>query len=269
MATFRSQQLEQLAKQLPVANQQIATGLQEARKTQLQQAVKQAAPGASAQQLGAQSQQAAGQIQMGAAEQAQNQQQLAGQMGLQQQGRAQRQKAFDNAIQLNAVQQNLGDKLDRLGRDAKKKMLDDNLVFKMDQANQAMFNNTQLLDYAKLNAKSDEDFANKVQQIDQAYDRKLQMLQSAQNRLEQIAKQGYYSNNQRLDQNSKMKIAQQAQAIQAKIREEQAKKAAQMQKSQAIGTLAGGVIGAVVGGPVGASVGAAAGGAAGTYVGSK
>lgn len=265
--TLRTQQLRNLAGQLPAANQQVATGLQEARKAQLQQNIAQAqtpAGPAAAQQLGAQAQQQAGQAQLAAAQQTANQQVQMGQLGLQQQARGQRQATFDQEVGLNALQQKLGDKLSQIDRKAQKQILNANLSFKMDEAGRALMNNTQLLDWAVLNAKSDEDLAGKFQQMDQVYQRKIDVLQAAANRLEQSLRQGYTADKQKLDSASRQRILERAQAIKLQIENEQNNKNNQLMKMQAIGTIAGGAVGSIFG-PAGTAVGMGVGGAAGTW----
>lgn len=261
-SSTRAQQLTQLAQQLPAANQQIANGLQQARTTQLQQTVAQMRPGASnvqtAQNLGTQQAQAAGQINLQANQQTQNQLQSVGQMGQQAQGRALRQQASQNQIQLDETQRQLGDKLNNIDQSAKKQILDDTLNFKLDEAGRALLDTRQLADWSVMNATSAQDLANKEQDLNQAYDRKIQMMQTAQNRLEQIVKQGYYSNKQPLDQASRMKIEQQREGIQLQIQQEQAKRTGQMTMYAAGGGIIGGAIG------VGAAI--ATGGAAAPYI---
>lgn len=268
MATARAQQLDNLAKQLPVANQQLATGLQEARKTQLQDTIKQARPGAggagAAEQLGTQQAQQAGQIATGVAEQGANRAQLVGQMGLQEQGRKARQAAFEQGIQESRVGRQLGEKLNALSSNAKQRILDDNLKFKIDEGGRALLNTTQLADWAIMNAKSDVDLAGKMQSIEQAYNKKIQVMQAAANRLEQIAKQGYYSDKQKLDGEAKINLLKKSQDIKMQIESDRAKKASKLAATSGLFSAVGMGIGFVLGGPAGAALGGSVGGAVGT-----
>ena len=273
MATTRINALQKLANQLPVANQQVATGLNEARKTQLQASIAGAqTPSnvtAASQQVGAQQAQQAGQVAMQQAQQTQNQVQQVGQMGLQEQARGMRQVAHEQGIQETRLSRDLGQKLSQLDSQAKRKILDSNLSFKMDEAGRALLNTQQLVDWAAMNAKSDEDFQNKVQDIGQAYDRKIQMMQAAARKLKQLSSQGYTADKQKLDNETRKQLAEQAAAIEERLAREKARANNTMMTSQGIGTLVGMGVGAYFGGPAGASAGGAIGGGVGTVVGSQ
>ena len=267
--TARTKQLQNLANQMPGANQQVARGLQEARTTQLQAQVQKMQPGATTgqvQQLGGQlaGQQAATGLQ--AAQQTQNQLQQVGQLGLQQQGRQERQTNANQQLTLSAKQRELGQKLSELGEGVKDKILDQNLQFKTDQAGRQLLNQRQLFDWAITNAKSQEEYNNYAQAAQQASERKIMMLNTAQAKIDQALKQGYISKNRPLDNELKKQLLEQRNALEKQIQNDKAKAANRAAMVQAGGAIVGAVVGGVLAGPGGASVGASVGGAAATTI---
>lgn len=272
--TDRAGQLQQLANQLPVANQQVAQGLQAARQTQLQGVLQQTPATsnitAASQQLGAQSQGQAGNIAINAAQATQHQAQQLGQTALSEEQTKVRQAASEQQVSLNATQEHLSNQLAKINQDAKMKLVDDQMRFKVDESNRALLNQTQLADWAKMNAQSDQDYKNKMQSMSLAYDRNIQMLQMAQKKAAQIAQQGYMEKNQKLNQDTRRTIEEDAKSLQLKIEAQQAKKKGAMQQMQAIGTIGGTVVGGVLGSIVpgaGTAAGAIAGGALGGALG--
>jgi hypothetical protein len=270
MTTKRAKQLEKLAMSLPSANQQLAQGQQQARQIQLQEQIKQAptsvGPGF-AQQLGAQQAQQAGQIQLGAQQKTQTQAQLVGQMGLEEQARQQRQEGFQQQLALSANQRDTANRLANLDQRLKSQLLDDQLQFQRDQAGRASFNDRQLLDYAALNSRNQQEYMNYVQQAQQMQDREMQLLKAAEQKLTQVINQGYIKKGKRLDQQLKVELTRKKRELQKQIQDKQnkaANRAAMFQAGGAIlGTAAGalaGPTGAAIGGSIGSGVGTALGG---------
>ena len=224
MSTNRAKQLEKLSMSLPKQNQQIAQGQQAARTVQLQEQIKNLPQGAGgpalAQNMGAQQAQQAGQIQVGAQQKNLNQQQLVGQMGLEQKARGQRQEGFEQKIELSQRQRKFANQLSKLDIDMKNKLLDAQLEFKKDQAGQTLLNERQMLDYAIKNAKSQEQFKDWAQSMEQATRRKLQIMETANRKLEIALKRGYTENKKKLDRESYMRIREAKEAIERKIRDE-------------------------------------------------
>jgi len=235
--------LKQLADQVPVANQQLAAGQQAAQTARMQEAVKQAAPTSNitqaAQQTGGQQQAAMGAPVVAAAQQTQNQLQSVGQSVLANQARGVRQQAGENAISESQMSRGFSNQLAQLDNKAKRELVDESLKFKLDEGGRALLNTRQLTDWAAGNAKSDEDYANKMQEIQHVSERKIQMMEMAQKKLQQMAEQGYYGAKQTLDQASRKKIMENAQAIENKIRREKAKAANRMMTAQGVGMLVG------------------------------
>lgn len=280
MATERADQLNQLSKSLPGANQQVQKGLDEARRIQLLQNISQMAGGGqiagpqAAQQLGAQqAQQQAGNAIQGMQNQ-QNQNVQLGQMALQQQGRQQRQNEFNQKIELNQQDRAAADKLFRLDSRMKSKLLDESMKFDKDKAGRTIFNQQQLADYAITKAQSAEDFQNYANEVEKVYSRKQMILDHIERSLNQALDNNQLAANKQLDQGSREKITK----FLTEVKKEARDNAVESANSQAtwssgmgiLGAIAGGTIGFVASGfnPVGAVVGATAGQKIGTGVGS-
>lgn len=264
--TPRMRALQNLSNQLPVANQQVAAGQQAARQMQLQNAVA-AAPvtgntttnaqqtGASAaQQAGGQAVEAAtnavkqqGQIaQTGLAEEArQGQSEVAGQeMGAKQQ-------AMDNTQRLAAIDMR-----------AKQELYDKQMQFQKDELGRTQFNETQLADYARTNAVSNEQLKNYAQSANQLSQRKIQAMEIAYKKVAEDLEQKEALAIQKGDEQARSDIEKQRMDINAQMSREKARAANRAAIWQTGGTIAGGVVGAFAG-PAGASAGAGVGGAVG------
>lgn len=264
--------LRNMAGQLPVANSRIAQGQQAARNMQLQQAVA-AAPVAapvtqSAQQAGAAQAQNAGTQMIDTAKQALQQNQQIGQVGLQEQqnvGQAkaaslqagQKQQAMDNVQRLAVVDEN-----------AKQQLYDAQMKFEKDQAGNTLFTEQQLADYAKVQARDDQEYQNAVQKANQLSQRNIQMIDAAYNKVAEDLRQKYNIAKQKGDEQTAILIRQQQEATAEAIQREKNRIANKQAMWAAGGTIVGTVIGAF-GGPAGAVAGGSLGGAAGGMVGSQ
>jgi len=212
MAETQTQRgLAGLAAQMPVRNKVVADQQRAARALQLQQAVASMTP-----QQTATPQQAA---QMGAA--------VAGEAGKQQVSQAnqmvesagqmaklgQQEAALVGGekiagMQLAAQKESLGqaERLAALDNAAKREVFDSQLQFKKNTADQTQFTQRQLLDYAKVNAKSDEEFKTWSQRTQQASRRNIQILETINSRLEEQLRSGYAKGKQKLDQESRLEL---------------------------------------------------------------
>lgn len=244
---------------LPGANQKIAQGQQAARQVQLQEQIKNVPQGMGgpglAQKMGAQQAQQAGQIQLGAKKQQMAQAQQIGQMGLQQMGREQRQTGFEQQLTLSDKQREFANKLNRLDSRLKNQLLDNQLEFRKDKANQTLLNERQMLDYALMNAKSNEDFENYRQAAQQASKKELLMLEVANQKITQALNQGYIEGKGKLDRNLQKELRQRKKDIEDRIRREKEEAKNRAMMWSAGGAIIGGAIGAFAGGPAGASAG--------------
>ena len=269
-------QLNKLATAIPMANQQIASGMQQARETQLQAAIggltpEQAAQPRLAQAVGAQQAAAAAQIQTQAQQKIQQQAITAGQQAITNEKIKKQQELFTRSQALSQKGRYLENELARISQSAKDKLLDQQLSFKRDELGRTVWNERQLADYKIATAKDDEDFRNYQQEATNLSERRMKMLLIAQKKLEQILEQGYLSTNQKLDQASRLKIAENL----AELKRKQAREAARQANTMAMWSGGGAILGAAAGalvpggGAIGAAVGAQIGQGVGTAVGSQ
>lgn len=240
--TVTQNALANVAGNMPVRNKLVADQQRAARMLQLQQAVA-SMPSAAAPTK----QQAA---QMGAA--------VATEAGKQEVGRAQ--QLLESSAQLGklgqtetalAGQQRIGaaqeearkEGLDQVSRlaalddRAKREVFDRQLQFSKNQADQTQFTERQLLDYARLNAKKDEDYKGWQQRAEQLHRRNIETLKIIDARLTQALEQGYLNNKQKLDQASRKEIAALKQENARRLREAQARGANTAMMGQALGGL--------------------------------
>lgn len=268
-------QLNQLAASIPLANQQVVSGMQQARQTQLQQAIggltpEQAAAGPRvAQTIGAQQAQQAAQIQLQQQQAGQQRAISAGQQALAQDKMQKQQELFTRSQAVNQKARYLENELARISQGAKDKLLDQQLTFKRDELGRTLWNERQLADYKLTTAKNEEEFNDYRQQAENLYERKIRMMEMAQKKLEQVLQQGYLKENQRLDQASRLRIAQAAAEMQKKIAREKARANSKMAMWTGVGTIVGAGLGALTGTPQGIALGAQMGGAFGTAIGSQ
>lgn len=264
--TPRMAALQNLQKQLPVANQRVAQGIQTARDIQLQQAVARAPTGAAiapaAQQTAAA---AAAQTGSQQAEQAKQMVQQAGQLGQLQLGEQQLQAQQQVARAQQAARQQEMTNIDRLGRldmEAKKDLYDREIQFKKDEAGRTLFNERQLVDYMARNARSDEEYKNYAQQADLLNRRNLQAMETAYKIIEEDLAQKWRAAEQKKDQAAQKQIADIRAEIQARMERERARAANRGAMWQAGGMIVGAAAGSFAG-PAGAAAGAQIGGAMG------
>jgi len=269
-------QLNKLATAIPMANQQIASGMQQARETQLQAAIggltpEQAAQPRLAQAVGAQQAAAAAQIQTQAQQKTQQQAITAGQQAITNEKIKKQQELFTRSQALSQKGRYLENELARISQSAKDKLLDQQLSFKRDELGRTVWNERQLADYKIATAKDDEDFRNYQQEVTNLSERRMKMLLVAQKKLEQILEQGYLSTNQKLDQASRLKIAETLEELKRKQAREAARQANTMGMWAGGGAILGAAAGSLVpgGGAIGAAVGAQIGQGVGTAVGSQ
>jgi predicted nucleic acid-binding protein len=261
MAETQTQRgLAGLAANMPVRNKLIADQQKAARALQLQQAVagmtpQQTATPAQAAQMGAAIAGEAGKQQVS---QAGQMVESAGQMaklGQQETALAGGEKL--GGMQLAAQKESLGqaERLAALDDRAKREVFDAELQFKKDAADQTQFTQRQLLDYARVNAKSDDEFKTWSQRAQQASRRNIQVLETINNRLEETLRSGYVKGKQKLDQESRLELTRLKRANDEAIARARANGANTAMAGQAIGgvmTAVGtGLILSGVGTPVG------------------
>ena len=276
MTTTRMQQLSSLAATIPVANERVAAGLQDARQVQMQSAIGQltpeqaVAPGL-AQQMGGQQATAAADIQLQSQQKTAEQSGRAGEQALAGQQIDIKKQLATRQIALSQKNRYLTGELARVSEGAKDTLLDKQLSFARDEMGRAVWNERQLADWAIISAKNDEDFRNFEVQYNAMSERKLKMLEIASVKIKQTLKQGFDQNEQTLTQDQRLRLAK---AL-VELEKKKAKEAAKRSNTAAIFQGAGMIVGAVAGGlatggsPQGIMIGAQLGGGAGQVVGSQ
>lgn len=259
--------LQNLANNLPVANQRLATGQQAARNIQLQNAVAKAPTAApttsSAQQTGAAIAANAGAQQV---QNAQNTVQQEGQVGQTGMATQNQQNQADVSSQEAGAKQQQMDETERFAKlDAglKKQLYDDNMKFQKDDLGRTQFNATQLSDYARANATSNDQYQNYAQSAKQLSDRKLQVMQQAYNLAMEDLKQKQIIAEQNKDQQSQIELALMKRGMDQQMAKETAKQANNAAAWQTGGMILG-AAGGAFGGPQGAAVGGSVGSALGS-----
>jgi hypothetical protein len=266
--TPRMQQLKKLAGGMPVANQRIATGLQEAQATQLQAAIGQAKPGAGiqqAQQIGAQVAAQSGQAQLQAGQTTQQQVSQLGQVGLQAQAQQNVQQMGRQQSAQQERERNQVARLSKLDNQLKSDLLDKQLQFAKDESGRVLLNDRQAADVAVMLARSEQEFQMFKQKAEQVQVRKLQAMEYAAALMENTLKSGYTAAGKRMDQQSQLKIKRDVDAAKRAIEKEKRKRENKAVTWGAAGTIIGAGAGAMIGGSAGAAAGAQIGGATGTY----
>jgi succinate dehydrogenase flavin-adding protein (antitoxin of CptAB toxin-antitoxin module) len=265
-----------LASQMPVRNKAVADQQRAARMLQLQQAVSQLAPqqaptATQAAGMGASIAQQAGTEQVNRAKDLVQQSAQLGKLG--QQETALTNLQTTGALQQQAQQESLDQatRLASLDDAAKREMFDSQLQFKKDQADNTLFSERQLADYKRLSAQGDEDLKNWAQRSNQLHARNVQVLQAISDRLNEALTSDYLKGRQKLDQQTKLELAQMKRDNDirlAKARADAANTGAMWGALGGAATMAGGALIATgVGAPVG--IGLMAAGAGASYYGSQ
>lgn len=183
----RLKALQNLSNALPVANSRVAQGQQAARDIQLQQAVKAAPQGQNttqaAQQTGAAAAQQAGQENVQRAQNMIQQQGQIGQLALGEQSQANQQNLAGQQLAAGEQQMNNVQRLAAISENAKQELYDKQMKFDKDEAGRTLFNEMQLLDYAKANAQTDEQYKNYAQEAQQLSNRNMQFMEAAFNKV--------------------------------------------------------------------------------------
>lgn len=274
METARTRALKSLATSMPVANQQVAQGLQQARLLGVQRAVASAPPATSlreVQQAGAAQVTAQAGIQQKAAEQTQSALGQVAQLGQAEQARANAEQLGQSRVAASQKARQNETELAGLGRDLKQRIFDSRTQFARDEQGRAVMNEYQLADWAVSKSKNAEGAKARMQEMQLAHERRMEMLRVAETRLTQAMEFEQKKSAQDRDNTTYERLARAKAAVAEKVRLEQADAANKQAMWQTGGTIVGAVAGLVVtgGNPAGAAAGAALGGAAGSYAGSQ
>jgi hypothetical protein len=267
METNRTKALKELAGAMPIASQKAAQQLQAGRLVGLQQAVSQAQGPVTKQQIqqGAAQQvtQAAG-IQNQVANNMQGNLVEMGRASVQAQQTAQQTQLDGRRLALAESSRKAEESLNSLGADLKQKLFDRQMQFEKDEAGRALFNTTQLADWAVQKSKNAEEYKNKVQKMDQAHKMTLHAMEITQKKIEQQLEFEMRKKIQDRDQATLERLARYKQQLRLEYEKKVAKYKNEQAQWQAGGMVVGAIIGTMAGGNTAA--GAAIGGSAGTII---
>lgn len=171
---------------------------------------------------------------------------------------------MDNKLQMATIRQR--EQLTRLGADVKDEILDSRLRFENDEMGRKFSNERQLADWTITNSKNEIELQDRMREMQQTAEREIQLLEVAEQRIRQTLVNDFSQQQQTLDNEAKVKLAQMAADMREKIRKKQAKAANNAAMWQAGGTIVGAGVGAMAGNP---TAGAAVGGGIGTVAGSQ
>jgi hypothetical protein len=276
--TPRQSSLQTLREQAPAKASQSYKQGQDQQAAQFQRSLSQAPVGditKQSQQAAGQQQQAGGHLAVGAMKQQQAAEQGAGQLQLQNRATDIQQRASEMSQQSSQKQIDNAKRIAEFGQDKKKHLLDYQMKIHRDAQGRNMLTERQLLDYAIMSSKDEQDFLSWQQDIELASRRNLMMLDAANKKLDQALQQAHAMGEQKMNQAQKREMVQRKRDIEKKIAEAAARAKNRQMKYAAggrmVGTVAGAVIGTYMGGNTvaGAAAGGAIGEGAGTMVASQ
>jgi hypothetical protein len=216
-----------------------------------------------AQQTGAQTVQGAQQVQQQVGQ--------VGQLATQEQA-AQSQKALTGLSEGAAAENLTGrERLARLSDQAAREMYDSRVKFQQDELGRTFWNERQLADYAKLEARSQEELKSYAQKTDQITKDALRIQEAAYRKLEEALQNEQALREQGMNDAQIRELQGLKARAERDIQRKRADAAARSGMFATIGTIAGAVIGGIytggAGAPAGAAAGAAIGGGLGTAIG--
>lgn len=266
----------------PEADPGLAQGLQEAQKTQMQQALQNLAATSSQsaggtlnpnawQTAGSLEQKQLGDIRNQTFQQANQATAARGQTALSQMKTAGVKQITQQEVALSEQSRNYATTLGRVSQQLKSKLVDEQLQFRSDAAGRQLLTTRQLSDWAILNSQNQEEYNNKMQILEQAGKRQIQIMQQAHDVIQQTIQEGAIRGKQITDEHIKEELNTNLNNSELAIARMRANLANNMAMFTAGGSLVGAGIGAVVpgGGAVGAILGSSIGGAVGSIVGGK
>lgn len=280
METARTKALKSLASTMPVANQRVAQGMQQARLMGMQQAVAGApAPTASQpgtskaeiQQAGAAQASQAGEIVNKAAAATQKGLAQVGALGAEEVSRAGAEAVGQATVDATQSQTADGAALAGLGRDVKQKLFDSRVSFERDEAGRKLMNEGKLIDHTIASAKSANEFKDRMQSASLMHEKRMSLLKVAHQKIAAALEFESKKKIQDRDQSVLESLALAKANMDREIADAQANAANNQAMWQAGGTIAGAVIGGVVtgGNPAGVAAGASLGSAGGSAAGAQ
>jgi hypothetical protein len=274
-------QIGQLAGQMPVANEQLASQQRAARDIQMQQMVGAAAPTQAtqkvAQQAGTQMAQMEGQQETERVQQMSGAQQQLAQLGANLKQIEDQKKVTDLQTGLQNQQISNEQRLSEMDLSAKQEMFDSRMKFAEDELGRKFSNERQLADWKRMTARSQEelkDYEQKMGQLSQksqymskvALEKVTEEMQISNSMIQQLETQ---ANNVALSEAErtnardilqkklaqKLRLEKAAVELQKSIARKQAEEASRKVRNGAILGTAGAAVGAYFGGPMGATAG--------------
>ncbi len=174
---------------------------------------------------------------------------------------------FDVDSRLQVATEKQRNDLAKLGNGIKEELLDSRLAFEKDELGRKFSNDRQMMDYIAVNAKTQQEFESKMQDMAQVAKNEELVMSAIRDRLLTIQQQGFIDREGDLDAQANLQIAELAKEAQRKADKARAKSANKLALGSSLGTLlfAGAVL--ATGGTAAAAAGAGMlGGAAGTGV---
>jgi hypothetical protein len=149
----------------------------------------------------------------------------------------------------------------------KKELYDDHMKFQKDELGRTKFNEVQMADYAKSNAKSQEEYNNYAQRAEILSKRKMQALEHAHKLIMEDLNQKHLMAEKNKDQEAIIEIELMKKGANEAMAREAARAANKAAAWKTGGMIVGGALGSM-GGPAGALAGSMVGGAIGSAIGS-
>lgn len=239
-----------IASQMPGQNKQVATGLQEAAKTQMQaqlggmQPMGQPMGIRQVQQAGAQATAAQAQPLLQVQQQGQQQAAQLGQLAVQQQQADVQKQLQERQFNMQKSARDMEKELANLNQGLKNRLVDEQFNFQKDELGRTSFNERQLVDYKLATAKSNLELRELEQKMRQGHQRRLQVLKAAQAKLEAELKQEFSKGQQELDQAQAKELAEASRRMKEKIRRAEAEARNRGSLISSAFTIGGAILGA-------------------------
>lgn len=221
--------ISNLMQQMPGQNKQVATGLQEAAKTQLQAGLGGQGPTGQPmgvrqiQQAGAQATAAQGQAAIAAQQQGAEKAGQLGEMAVQEQAAEAQQRLQTRQLGLQRQQRDMDSQLKNYNAQLHTELVEKQTQFQKDEMGRVLFNDRQLIDYKLATAKSQLDLKTLESQMRQNSSKRMAILDASRKRLSMELEQEYAKSEREKDQASILKIEQEKQRLEKKMQEERAK----------------------------------------------
>ncbi|NIM44027.1 MAG: hypothetical protein GTO54_00050 [Nitrososphaeria archaeon] len=259
MAVDRSQQLGNMAANLPRQNQKQAAAGRQAANLAIKQAAAQAGPRAiatgQAQQMAGEATKALAQPELQAAQKTVQQQGQLARQELQAKQHTERTKEMKRRIGKMRQQTEFQDLLASIDNEAKNRFLDAEMKFQQDSFGRTKFTEQQLMDFAALQARDEVELQRYSDEIRRATENEIYMLNKANKLIEQEIQQTLAMSHAKRDHAYLADLKRRQHALKKKLKDKQAAKANRAMIAGAVLGTVGAVVGGYFGGPSGAAAG--------------